>query len=67
MAGLFIIAGKDHIFVEVQDAVDFCREAMAIPGSHSLGGQDTLRRTLSTPVQHQARLPVNGYLPPPPL
>ena len=58
-------AGKDHIFVEVQDAVDFCREAMAGPGSHSLGAQDALRRTLSTPVQpHLTCLPINGYLPP---
>ncbi|KAK9834618.1 hypothetical protein WJX74_005849 [Apatococcus lobatus] len=75
-AGLTDQLGKDHIFVEVQDAVDFCREAMATPRSFSptspstgsqLEGQEALRRTLSVPVQHLARLPMNGYVRPPPI
>ena len=62
----------DHIFVEVQDAMDFCREAMATPRSFSPGllsdswhleGQEALRRALSVPVQHLSRPLLNGHHP----
>ena len=57
--------------MEVQDAVDFCREAMStvpsVPSAlQQLAGQEALRRALSTPVRPLRSL-ADGYQPLPPV
>ncbi len=72
MSRCLVAAGKKHIFVEVSDAVDFCREAMTgghpfLSVSQQLEGQEALRRALSTPVQPFLRSAINAYHPPLPV